>query len=62
MPRLKACRRCKALTEGSSCPICGSKDLTESWEGVIVIIDPSRSSLAKRLGIERSGMYAFRVM
>ena len=60
--RLKACRRDKALTDGDTCPICGSTDLTPSWEGVVAIVDPVRSSLAKRLGITRSGLYALRVL
>lgn len=62
MPKLKACRSCKALTENDECPLCGSKDLTVNWEGVVVIIDPTRSALAKKLGITRSGIYALRVL
>ena len=62
MPRLKACKRCKALTSGDTCPACGSRDLTVNWEGIVAIVDPVRSELAKRLGIERSGLYALRVM
>jgi len=60
--RLRACRRDKALTDGDSCPVCGSTDLTPNWEGVVAVIDPVRSVLAKRLAISRSGMYALRVL
>ncbi len=62
VPRLKACKRCKALTSKEVCPVCGSRDLTINWEGLVAIVDPVRSELAKRLGIESSGLYALRVM
>ena len=62
MPKFRACKQCKALTEGDKCPICGSKDLTIHWEGIVVIIDPIRSQVAKYLGIKRTGMYALRVL
>ena len=62
MPRLKACRKCKILTEQNKCQVCDGEDLSINWEGVVVIVDPTRSELAKRLGISRSGAYALRVI
>jgi DNA-directed RNA polymerase subunit E" len=62
-PPFKACRRCKSLVprEATRCPVCGSTDLTEDWEGVIVVIDPEKSQLAKKLEITRPGRYALKV-
>lgn len=59
----KACRRCKALVdkEASECPICGSRDFTDEWEGMVVIINPEKSSIAKSLGITKPGRYAIKV-
>lgn len=60
---LKACRKCKALVEREAevCPICGSRDFTEDWEGMIVIIDPEKSDIAKLLKIEKPGRYAIKI-
>lgn len=59
----KACRRCKALVDRNTeiCPVCGSRDFSDEWEGVLIIIDPARSDLAKMLGIEKPGRYAIKV-
>jgi len=56
----KACRNCHMLVppEATRCPNCGSTDLTEDWKGVIIVIDPESSTLAKKLKIERPGRYA----
>jgi len=61
VPKVKACKRCRALTQGDVCPLCGSRELTFNWEGVVAVLDPERSEVARRLGYERSGLYALRV-
>ncbi|KSW11328.1 DNA-binding protein [Pyrodictium occultum] len=62
-PPFKACRRCKSLAprEATRCPVCGSTDLSEDWEGAIIVIDPENSLIAKKLGITRPGRYAIKV-
>ncbi len=55
-----ACRVCRRLVEGSECPVCKSKDLTKSWQGVIVVFDPD-SEIAKAAGITVPGKYALQV-
>lgn len=59
----KACRRCKSLVprDATRCPVCGSTDLSEDWEGAIIVLDPERSRLAKSLGFTKPGRYALRV-
>ncbi len=58
---LRACRSCKILTDGDTCPICKGKDLSEDYMGLIIILNPESSELAKKLGIEKPGRYAIKV-
>ncbi len=59
----KACRRCKALVprEAEQCPICGSKDFTMEWEGIVIILDVEKSQVARMLGITKPGRYAIKL-
>ncbi|MCD6301436.1 MAG: DNA-directed RNA polymerase, subunit E'' [Staphylothermus sp.] len=59
----KACRKCKALVnkETNVCPVCGSSDFTDEWEGMVIILDPENSEIAKMLGITKPGRYAIKV-
>ncbi|MFQ6135233.1 MAG: transcription elongation factor subunit Spt4 [Nitrososphaerales archaeon] len=61
MAREHACRKCKSLSSGKVCPVCGSTDLSSEWSGLIVILDPEKSEVAKTLDISKSGRYALRV-
>jgi len=56
--RRYVCRNCRRFTTEKECPICKSKDLSASWKGVVIIINPSESEIAKSLGIETPGKYA----
>ncbi len=67
MPRrlgapLKACRKCKMLVplNVNTCPNCGSKDFSEDWSGMVIIIRHD-SILAEKLGIKNPGKYALKV-
>ncbi len=61
-PRDVACRRCGAIVKYGTrvCPICGSTQFSESWEGMIIIVK-DESSLAAKLCIEKPGIYAIKV-
>ncbi len=63
LPPFKACRKCKSLVprEATRCPVCGSTDLSDDWEGAIIVLDPEKSRIAKSLGIEKPGRYAIKV-
>lgn len=56
----KACRYCRYIVprDARQCPNCGSEEFVDRWRGMIAVIDPTRSCVAKRLGIERPGVYA----
>ncbi|WP_456468279.1 transcription elongation factor subunit Spt4 [Archaeoglobus sp.] len=57
-----ACRNCKFINVDSSiCKNCGSSELAKEWYGYVVIIDPEKSEIAKRLDIKIPGKYALRV-
>jgi DNA-directed RNA polymerase subunit E" len=60
--REKACRKCRRLTTGPACANDGSSNLSEQWTGLIVILDPERSSVAKTLGVRNAGRYALKVL
>jgi DNA-directed RNA polymerase subunit E" len=62
MKRGKACRQCrKVIEEGEKCPICGSTSFTTFWRGYVVIIDPEKSEIAQKMGINSTGKYALRL-
>ncbi len=59
----KACMNCKYLVEPdvTKCPVCGSETFTENWSGVVIVINPERSEIAKILNIKKPGKYAIRL-
>ena len=56
-----ACRKCKYVTTGKVCPACKSSDLTPDWNGIVLVVEPSYSIVAKTLGITEKGKYALKV-
>ncbi len=60
MAQLRACKACSMLTEGDSCPKCGEKTSKE-WQGYLIIVDHTRSKIAKKLGIDSNGKFALKV-
>lgn len=59
--RPRACRICKIITEENACPICRSTDLSEDFSGLLIILDPENSELAKKIEIKEEGRYALRI-
>jgi DNA-directed RNA polymerase subunit E" len=49
------------LTNDKTCPNDGSTELSNEWSGLIIIINPEKSQVAKTLGIEKPGRYALKV-
>jgi len=56
-----ACRKCKCVTTGKVCPACKSSDLTQYWEGIVIVANPEESRIAKTLKITAKGKYALKV-
>ncbi len=61
MAKELACRKCKTLTTEKVCPNCGSTELSEEWSGLVIIINPEKSQVARTLGITKQGRYALKV-
>lgn len=57
----KVCRKCRALFEGSQCPICKGEQFGEGWKGRIIVIDVNKSDIAKKAGYTTKGEYAIKV-
>ncbi len=57
----KACKICHRLTETKECPVCKTKELTENWQGIIIVFKSEESEIAKELGFELPGTYAIKV-
>ncbi|HDJ04935.1 MAG TPA: DNA-directed RNA polymerase, subunit E'' [Candidatus Bathyarchaeota archaeon] len=57
----RACRECHRIFHGSSCPYCKSKNISDDFSGLVIIIDPENSAIAKVMNIKEKGRYAIRV-
>ncbi len=55
------CKECHRLVKGQVCEACNSSVLTSDWSGYVVILDPEKSAIAKRLGVKLPGKYALKV-
>ncbi len=56
-----ACKICKKLVTGDKCPLHPDAKLVESWKGRIIILNPEKSELAKKMKIIDKGEYAIRL-
>jgi len=61
MVKKNACKKCKMLMEGETCPSCKSDSVTSSWQGRLFINDPNKSVVAEKSGIKVKGEYAIKV-
>jgi DNA-directed RNA polymerase subunit E" len=57
----RACRLDKRLTKTNVCPNDKSADLTRNWKGIVMVMDPANSTIAKEAGITVPGKYAVRI-
>ena len=57
----KVCRKCRLFVTGAECPICKEKDFSATWAGMVEILDPEASEVAKKMGITVPGKYALKV-
>lgn len=61
MAKKKACKVCnKIYEEENKCPKCDSKESIEGFKGRIVVIDPEKSEIAKKLNIKSKGNFAIK--
>lgn len=57
----RACKICRRLIKGNMCPIDKSTDLTRSWRGVIIVMNPEASAIAKEAGLTSPGRFAIKI-
>ncbi len=57
----QVCRECHRIVTGQTCPICGSSNLSSDWSGMVIIIDPERSEIAKKIDVRVPDKYALKV-
>jgi len=57
-----ACKRCKFINiDAEVCKNCGSTELSKEWYGFVIILNPEKSEIAKKLDIKTPGRYALKV-
>lgn len=60
-----ACKKCMHIINSSSttCELCGSSDLTNEWTGLVIILNPLKSKIAKKMELKEAipSMYALKV-
>ena len=61
MAKDKACKNCKLIYEGESCPSCGKKEISENFKGRVEIINSEKSIVEKELKINKNGFYAIKI-
>ena len=57
----KVCKRCKIFVDESECPLCKGKQFSTNWQGRLFIANPSKSFIAKQIGLDAKGEYAIKV-
>lgn len=59
---MTACKECRYIvhTKEKVCPKCGG-ELSEKFSGMVIILDPERSEVAKLINVNAIGAYAVRV-
>ncbi|MEM7824296.1 MAG: transcription elongation factor subunit Spt4 [Candidatus Aenigmatarchaeota archaeon] len=56
-----ACKICRRLVKGNICPVDKSTDLTRNWRGVVVVINPEKSEIAKKAELNSPGRFAIKI-
>ena len=56
----KACKKCFYISDEDVCPRCGSQT-SKDWQGYLIVVDHTRSEIARKMGLNANGKYALRV-
>ena len=57
---MRSCKKCNHLTDEAACPFCGGATSKE-WQGYVVIVDHTKSEIAKKMGTNANGKFALKV-
>jgi DNA-directed RNA polymerase subunit E" len=61
MIKKNVCKNCKMFYEGNTCPGCKNSQKATTWKGRINVLNPNKSDIAKKMGIEVKGEYAIKI-
>jgi DNA-directed RNA polymerase subunit E" len=56
-----ACKKCNRIVSKKECPYCQDAMTSKNWKGMAIILNSTKSAIAKKLNIESNGVYALRV-
>lgn len=59
--REKVCRNCKRIVVGDVCDNCGSTSFAPAYQGLFILLDPEKSSIAELLNAKKQGHYAVKI-
>lgn len=59
---MHACRTCRLIitTKDKNCPKCGG-EVSDKYSGMIIILDSTKSDVAKLVSVNANGSYAIKV-
>lgn len=57
----QVCRECHRIIVGQTCIMCSSSNLSNDWSGMVIIVDPELSEIAKKMEINVADRYALKV-
>lgn len=60
MAKQKACKICNRIYDGEKCSECDSKEFTDNFKGRIIVLDPEKSEIAKKIKIKSKGNFAIK--
>ena len=52
---------CKMISYGNICPNCKGNSFSDDFTGVLVVVNPETSEMAKKIGVTKPGRYALKV-
>ncbi|MBD3318793.1 DNA-directed RNA polymerase subunit E'' [Candidatus Woesearchaeota archaeon] len=57
-----ACKLCKILVTGDTCPLCKGAQFVPNWKGRIIVLNHKESRVADKMGLEADGEFAIKVV
>lgn len=57
----KACSKCNRIATDNVCPKCRTPTMSDDFAGLVIVLDPKNSAIAKVMKIEDEGRYALKV-
>lgn len=61
MATQKACKSCRSLFTGSTCPKCGAQEATDGFKGRVIVLNADQSEIAKNMKLKGEGIYAIKL-